>query len=204
MSEALLVGLLGLIGGLVSSIISYRQGGLRVAQDLQIEYDKDLRQRRIQSYTTLWQSLRLLAKYPEPETLTHVQLKWLGHRLREWYFDGGGMVLSDKAREAYFDLQDGIKIILQKQQGFWDTTLLSDQYTADQKLKEHLGRSSSRSLPDALWSIAYADISPQENTVHDNTAAYLRALGSSLRTILSEDVMSRVSTLLLKKQKQWL
>ena len=92
---------------------------LKVQQDLQIEYDKDLHRRRIKAYMDLLLSLEPLAKYPFPESPSYEKLKTLSVSLKQWYFRAGGLLMTEKTREAYFDLQDGLKIVLLKRRGSW-------------------------------------------------------------------------------------
>ncbi len=113
---------------------------------MRIEYDKDLRSQRISHYKTLWSRTLPLAKYPEspplayksapPARFERLLRKLLPHEdgaedrivdsieslsisLRDWYFEGGGLFLSESSRDTYFDLQDGLKLMLQKREGRW-------------------------------------------------------------------------------------
>ena len=70
-----MIAVIGVLGTAVASIIAVvitskkneEISRLKVFQDLQIEYDKDLRKRRIDGYMDLWLGMIALAKYPEPE-----------------------------------------------------------------------------------------------------------------------------------------
>src|SRR5215208_2073776 len=83
---------------------------LRVRLDLEIEYDKDLRTRRIEYYIELWSYLLPLARYPEAGPLSYDNVQQLSMALRDWYFKGGGLFMSRETRDKYFNLQDGLKI----------------------------------------------------------------------------------------------
>lgn len=80
----------------------------RYAKNWSLSTTKDLRTERAKHYKDLWAATELLAKYSPPEVITKVSLLKLATTLRHWYFAGGGIFLSDDARDAYFDLQDRI------------------------------------------------------------------------------------------------
>src|SRR5437016_6157484 len=92
---------------------------MRVRQDLEIVYDQELRNARIRQYTLLIKRMHSLAKYPDPGDMTYDDAQKLAEGFRDWYFDGGGLFMSEKTRETYFDLQDGLKIVLQKHHDKW-------------------------------------------------------------------------------------
>jgi hypothetical protein len=77
----------------------------KVRRDLEADYDKDLRERRLTAYAALWALGEPLARYSPPGPLSAHGARALSQRLRGWYFSEG-MVLSEAARKAYFDLQD--------------------------------------------------------------------------------------------------
>ena len=53
-----------------------------------------------------------MAKYARPRQLTFDDLHQLTVSLRQWYFEKGGLFLSDNSRDAYFALQDEIREVL--------------------------------------------------------------------------------------------
>jgi hypothetical protein len=76
----------------------------KIRRDLEADYDKDLRERRLKAYAALWALTEPLALYSPPEPLSAQGVRALSERLRGWYFSDG-MVLSAAARDAYFNLQ---------------------------------------------------------------------------------------------------
>ena len=94
-------------GGLVSGIATY----LATRHKLVLDYDADLRRRRINTYRNLWGRLRPLAKYGHLSTLSKQDVADLAEELRLWYFDVGGLFLSTHARHDYFALQEVLKLI---------------------------------------------------------------------------------------------
>ena len=81
---------------------------LEVRQQLASQYDADLRARRFKAYASLWRPLEPLALYTPPSDVTYQDLDDLASHLRRWYFARGGLLLSEEARECYFDLQDAL------------------------------------------------------------------------------------------------
>lgn len=98
---ALLTAGLGLISGAVLALLGSRQR-------LEVEYDIELRKQRIEAYQALWKILEPLAYYAPSSAVTHALARELAEALRSWYFEVGGLFLSEASREAYFDLQKGL------------------------------------------------------------------------------------------------
>lgn len=77
-------------------------------KDLQAEADSDLRKQRLQAYEDLWKLLPVLARYDRPKPLNAATLQELTAAMRDWYFDKGGLFLTEESRPAYFKLKDAI------------------------------------------------------------------------------------------------
>lgn len=92
---------LGLLTGVVLALLGSRQR-------LEVEYDIELRKHRIEAYQALWKILEPLAYYSPPSAVTYAVVRDLSQALRSWYFEVGGLFLSEGSREAYFDLQKGL------------------------------------------------------------------------------------------------
>jgi hypothetical protein len=92
---------LGLLTGAVLAMLASRQR-------LEVEYDIELRKHRIEAYQALWKILEPLAYYSPPLGVTYAVARDLSQALRSWYFEVGGLFLSERSREAYFDLQKGL------------------------------------------------------------------------------------------------
>jgi len=104
---ALLTAGLGLISGAVLALLGSRQR-------LEVEYDIELRKQRIEAYQALWKILEPLAYYAPSSAVTHALARELAEALRSWYFEVGGLFLSEASREAYFDLQKGLGGVLKE------------------------------------------------------------------------------------------
>lgn len=109
---------------------------LKLRRELEYKYDTDLRDKRIPQYLALWKLLEDLAKYARPKQLTFDDLYKLTASLRQWYFEQGGLFLSEKSRDTYFALQDAIKEVL-------DVKGQSGEATVDEATYEDLRKSGS-------------------------------------------------------------
>jgi len=118
--STLITGLIGVASG---AILTYFGAVLKFRKDLEAEYDKDLRNRRLDVYKDLWKHLKLLARYDRPEPLTPETLGELSVAMREWYFEVGGLYLSEHARDIYFEIKKMIQGVLE-----------SNKYRPDQVL----------------------------------------------------------------------
>jgi hypothetical protein len=78
--------------------------------------DTDLRGRRITVYSELWKKTGDLPKWPRNQELTYQDLHNLSTELRKWYFETGGMYLSEGARVAYGEVQKSLTSVLAKGQ----------------------------------------------------------------------------------------
>lgn len=96
------------LGALLGVIGTYLGLYWRVRQELEADYDKDLRSDRMDAYKALWKATQPLAKYSPPAPVTPAVLRLLSIDLRIWYFETGGIFLSRAARAAYFSLQDAL------------------------------------------------------------------------------------------------
>jgi len=127
-----LVPLLTLIvGGYVSFVGTRYKLGL--------DYDADLRERRINTYAKLWTLLEPLAKYSTRSSFSRKDAKSLVAQLQFWYFHEGGLFLSSATRKEYMTLQDVLARLKDTPWGrVEDTDVLTDA------AREHLRVSGSR------------------------------------------------------------
>lgn len=91
----------------LSIVTTYFATRGKIRHELLAQYDKDLRDRRMTAYKALWTLTEPLARYSPPQPLSGEGARSLSSELRTWYFRNG-IVLSKRAREAYFDLQEGL------------------------------------------------------------------------------------------------
>lgn len=93
-----------LVAALLSAATTYVALVTKIRRDLEAQYDKDLRERRLTAYAALWALTEPLALYSPVRELSGHGARALSERLRHWYFSDG-MVLSEAARDSYFALQ---------------------------------------------------------------------------------------------------
>ena len=96
--------LIGVVTGAVATAYKSRK-------DLEVQYDIALRGERIAAYKKLWKQLERLAYYAPEQPLTYGVARVLTKALRTWYFEVGGLLLSESTREPYFDLQRALKAV---------------------------------------------------------------------------------------------
>lgn len=108
-ASAAITAVLGLVSG---AVLAYVTAVVKFRKDLEAEFDKDLRERRLGAYEKLWATLESLARYDLPEPLTPYVLSKVTEAMRQWYFQSGGLYLSDDTRKVYFTLKDAIQRVV--------------------------------------------------------------------------------------------
>jgi hypothetical protein len=89
-----------LILALVNSAISARAG-----------IDEYLRAQRLELYPPLWNATAAISRWPRVD-INWDALKQLHGQLRSWYYEKGGLFLSESARKRYGDVQELIETLL--------------------------------------------------------------------------------------------
>ena len=126
---AIITGSFGLI---TATAVAFLAATLKFRKDLEAEYDKDLRSRRIEVYKGLWHLLQFLARYDLPESLSPRTLRRLSVAMREWYFEmGGGLYLTEKTRTSYFALKEAIKNVVEKHDNVDSKDILDPRDSAE-------------------------------------------------------------------------
>jgi hypothetical protein len=135
--NTLSVSLVTLVAGaLVSGVATY----LGTRSKLVLDYDADLRQRRIDAYADLWKRLSPLAKYGRLGALTVSDVEALAESLRVWYFEVGGLFLSTSARTDYFALQELLGLVA----GGWGWQEKDGAVALSTAAREYIRTSASR------------------------------------------------------------
>lgn len=101
MSEVVLL----IVSALIGAVTGILTTSWKTRKDLESAYDIEVRKQRIEAYRALWELLQPLAYYSPPGPLTYEGVEDLSKKLRGWYFKTGGLFLSERTREPYFDLQ---------------------------------------------------------------------------------------------------
>ena len=64
-------------------------------------------------YEELYRMLKPFARYDIPEPVEIETLKRITTAMRDWYFDVGGLYLTEQGRGPYFDLKEAIKVVIE-------------------------------------------------------------------------------------------
>jgi hypothetical protein len=100
-----------LITGVISSVLTYLGTRAKIRLELIAKYDEKLRTSRFEVYQELWTILKPLSKRRAP-TITYQIIDDLSESIDTWYFDRGGIYLTDKGREVYFGLREVMREML--------------------------------------------------------------------------------------------
>lgn len=98
--------------------------------DYQHEVRSELWNKRYESYKRIWKLTQLLPRWPKNETLTYKGLFTLSTQCQNWYFEDGGILLSESGRKKYGTMQETItNIRMKKQADGTDSLLDGSDYT---------------------------------------------------------------------------
>lgn len=101
----------GMVSAIITAVVTYLVAVVKIRRELEASYDRDLRDRRLVIYKELWSHLEPLAKYARPRPFSRVVAKDLTQALRNWYFETGGLFLSERTRDTYFAVQDALTVV---------------------------------------------------------------------------------------------
>ena len=89
----------------LTGLVSYRIARWNLRKDFEVE----LRRQKLDAFKKLWAISQPLAKYGRTEAVTTSVIARLSQELRKWYFEEGGMFLSDASRDKYFEFQQSLQ-----------------------------------------------------------------------------------------------
>jgi hypothetical protein len=95
----------------IASFVSYRIARWNIRKDLEVE----LRRQKLDAFKKLWAISQPLAKYGRAEPVTTETIAQLSQDLRRWYFEEGGMFLTDASRDKYFEFQESLQNAIKSQ-----------------------------------------------------------------------------------------
>lgn len=98
------------LSSVLSAIAAFFAARQSFRQELLSAYDETMRTARIEAYKGVWAVTGAFPKFAQTAPVDSALLKATSVKLRDWYFSGSGMFLTDKSREAYFDLQKQIAL----------------------------------------------------------------------------------------------
>jgi hypothetical protein len=185
MDNNILSALFGLVAALVliviSLIVAHFTTRSQTRLDLIAEYDKELRTKRLKAYQELWKLTEPLARYSRPAPVTYQAITDLTVDMREWYFQQGGMFLTQDSRDQYFELKASME------------TLVFGYKTDQNKMQiddEYLTRLQAESKKNLGVEI------------DEKYVEFLIDQGSTLRTALATDIGTRNISFVSKKAKE--
>ena len=97
-----------IVSAVLSAIAAFFAARQSFRQELLSAYDETMRTARIEAYKGVWVLTGILPKFAQTAPVDAELLKSTSVKMRDWYFSGSGMFLTDKSRDAYFDLQKQI------------------------------------------------------------------------------------------------
>jgi hypothetical protein len=104
--------LIGGGAGLVSAILTHFSTRAKLRLDLAAEYDKQLQEKRVAGYQKLWGMLEPLARYGRDRPVTYAVIRSISEQTRTWYFQTGGIYLTQRSRKPYFKWKAAMQPVL--------------------------------------------------------------------------------------------
>jgi hypothetical protein len=150
MPAALLSLITGLISGAITAVVTYYSTYAKARLDLTIEYDKELRKNRLEVYQKLWPLLKPIARYSAERPLSREIAKQTSEQMRDWYFEGPGMYLSQQSRGPYFDLKKALQHVIDDP-GPLDPKLVARVHDAEKALHAELSNDIGTRRQSFLW-----------------------------------------------------
>jgi hypothetical protein len=195
----------------VTAIVASRIWVYQQFREIQRDYDKDLRTRRLAAYEELWRKFEPLAVYAPSESITYERVRELGRDLRGWYFNIGGLLFTQRARDAYFLVQDAIDQIarlpgsddiIRGASRHWTRDRIT---AADRHLRiPMLPSPTATDLEHQAWRDCLSRriaIKWRFGERPDLDFVLLQFLASSLRTLLAQDLLTRDPSLLRRGRR---
>jgi hypothetical protein len=94
--------LAGLIGAVIGGFISWVTTNARLRRELELLYDRELREKRVAAYSALWRKTKRVPRARLRGEVTGESLQAVREDWHNWYYDEGGIYMSVSVRDAYF------------------------------------------------------------------------------------------------------
>jgi hypothetical protein len=105
----ILVG--GLVGAVVGGGLTWLTARWQLRKELEYGYDKELRAERVAVYKELWKLSERLPRYHSRGNPTGSEVEESIENFHQWFFEVGGLFLSDDARKAYFAMMNRLRVV---------------------------------------------------------------------------------------------
>jgi hypothetical protein len=103
-----------IISFITSVVVAYVTAKYQIEIAAQNKLDESLRETRYEVYKILWKKTGLFSRWPKRSAVTYSELNKLSEAMRSWYYEVGGIYLSEVSRKVYGDAQKEITIVLEK------------------------------------------------------------------------------------------
>jgi hypothetical protein len=191
-------GVLGFLAGVASGVAG-AAATIWVARRKRLgDLDQSVHDKRLAFYPQLVESAAPLAVYFPDSNLSTGALrpedcKAIGRGMSKWYFEGGGLLLSVEARDAYFRLARALTRASSAGSLRVPTFPRDAEAISVKKLDEYRAKLAEKKDLDDVenWSFGCpgSEDDPTERKFQDYV--FLQRLSSALRTKLTEDLRSR-------------
>jgi hypothetical protein len=104
-----IVGIIAASGG---GAVTWLTTNARLRRELELLYDRDLREKRVAAYSELWRRTKRVPRNRRPGELTTATLREIREDWHDWYYDDGGIYMSEAVRIRYFEATaviDGVR-----------------------------------------------------------------------------------------------
>ncbi len=153
----------GLIGLMVSAVGTYLGIQWKIRKELESKYDESLRDLRLEAYRDLWRLTKPLAAFARVGNPSRAELDALSEVLRDWYFDKGGLYLSEETRDACISLQRALRAVTTSDRWGGSGSASVDDETFD-RLREIASRLRTRMTYDVGTRRAFSLEEKQETS----------------------------------------
>ncbi len=191
---AWVTGVFGLVLGIAGTVSSIwisrrsRSGAL----------DQAVHVKRLDAYPQVVKATAPLAVYfpdygPCTDAIGPNECHLMGEALSRWYFDGGGLLMSTEARDAYFMLARALtKASVAHEISAPRFPIDAEEISLD-NLKEYRKRLGGPPKLDDVEHWIFGDRAPEKAApeLRFKDYVFLQRLSSALRTALAEDLRSR-------------
>lgn len=102
----LIAPILALVGVLTSAILGYYFGQQKMIAEHKKELTAEVWKKRCEYYIQLTDKMRKVPKWPsEQGKIKYIDLFDMSTDFKNWYFDGGGLFLTEQTRDVYRSVQ---------------------------------------------------------------------------------------------------
>jgi hypothetical protein len=118
----------GVVGVALGGGVTWLTARWQLRKELEYGYDRDLRAERVTVYKELWKRSERLPRYHPRGNPTGSAVEQVIEDFHQWFFEVGGLFLSDKARSAYFDMMNRLREIADT---YGEADAISDDNVSD-------------------------------------------------------------------------